>query len=137
MSLGKNIKRMRQDNGWTQGQLSKRTGIRIGHISKLEQDEGDPKLSTLYKLMEAFKCSPDSLLMDITKVNRDAILKQLLERAAALPEVNKAAIIEVIDGYIRACGVEQAFTPENKLWLNIWTNSPERVPLPDDEKTGS
>ena len=130
MSFGKNVRRMRQDRGWNQLQLSERTGIRVGHISKLEQDEGDPKLSTLYKLMDAFGCSPDSLLMDMEKMNIDAMLKQTLERAMNLPDVNKAAIIEVVDGYCRACGVEQAFAPANKTWINLWTKAPERVPLP-------
>ncbi|MFD2110774.1 helix-turn-helix domain-containing protein [Thiorhodococcus fuscus] len=133
MSLGKNIRRLRQDQGWTQVQLSERTGIRIGHISKLEKDDGDPKLSTLYKLMEAFGCSPDALLMDLDKAPMDAILKQTLERALKLPEANKAAIIEVVDGYIRACGVEQAFSDQNRTWISIWTNPPERVPMREPE----
>ncbi|MBK5963696.1 hypothetical protein CCR95_06255 [Thiocystis minor] len=137
MSLGKNMRRMRQDKGWNQLQVSERTGIRVGHISKLEQDEGDPKLSTLYKLMEAFSCSPDSLLLDISKMNQDAILKQTLERAMNLPEANKAAIIEVVDGYCRACGLEQNFAPGNKTWLTIYANAPERIPLPaTKEKEG-
>lgn len=130
MSFGKNIRRMRQDKGWSQFQLSEKTGIKVGHISKLEQDEGDPKLSTLHKLMDALGCSPDSLLMDLEKMNIDAMLKQTLERAMNLPDVNKAAIIEVVDGYCRACGVEQAFAPANKTWINLWLKAPERVPLP-------
>lgn len=134
MSLGKNIRRMRQDKGWGQAQLSERTGIRIGHISKLEQDEGDPKLSTLHKLMEALECSPDSLMMDISKMNQPAILKQTLERAMNLPEVNRAAIIEVVDGYCRACGMEQNFAPGNRSWAAIYLKPPERLPLPETEK---
>lgn len=130
MSLGKNIRRMRQDKGWSQVQLSDKTGIRVGHISKLEQDEGDPKLSTLHKLMEALECSPDSLLLDISKMNQSAILKQTLERAMNLPDVNRAAIIEVVDGYCRACGMEQNFAPGNKSWAAIYFKAPERMPLP-------
>lgn len=136
MSLGKNIRRMRQDNGWTLVQLSQHTGIKVGHLSKLEQDEGDPKLSTLQKLMDAFNCSPDALMMDITKMNRDAVLKQLLERAMNLPDPNKAALIEVVDGYCRACGMEQAFAPGNRTWLSIWTNPPERIPLQEITEKG-
>lgn len=134
MSLGKNIRRMRQDKGWSQVQLSEQTGIRVGHISKLEQDEGDPKLSTLHKLIDALECSADSLLLDVSKMNRNAILKQTLERALNLPEANKAAIIEVVDGYCRACGMEQNFAPGNKSWLAIYMKAPERIPLPDDDQ---
>jgi len=136
VSLGKNLRRMRQDKGWTLVQLSERTGIKVGHLSKLERQDGDPKLSTLYKLMEAFGCSPDSLMLDVERMPRDAVLKQTLERAMRLPDVNKAAIIEVVDGYCRACGMEQAFSPENRTWLSLWRNPPERLPLPTDSGEG-
>jgi hypothetical protein len=81
----------------------------VPHISSLEQDDGDPKLSTLYKLMQAFSCSPDSLLMDTVRVNANAVLKQILERATALPEVYKRIIIDVSDKYCIACSTDLAF----------------------------
>ena len=120
MSLGKNIRRMRRDKGWTQAELAERAGIKINHVSKLEQDDTDPKLSTLYKLMQAFSCSPDSLLMDLNRVSADAILKQTLERATALPE-DKVAIIKVVDGYCMAIGLRQQFAPgnTNRLPFNL------------------
>lgn len=114
MSLGQNIRRMRRDKGWTQSQLADRTGIKINHISKLEQDASDPKLTTLYKLMQAFSCSPDSLLMDLNRVTTDAILKQTLERATALPEEDKLTIIRVVDGYCMAAGLRQQFAPGSR-----------------------
>jgi len=134
MSLGKNIRRLRQDKGWTQVHLSERTGIRVGHISKLEQDEGDPKLSTIYKLMEALECSPDALLTDVNKASKKEVLKQTLERALNLPDANKAALMEVVDGYLRACGMEQSFIPPNRTWLSVWLNAPERIPLQEGAK---
>ncbi|NEV64675.1 helix-turn-helix domain-containing protein [Thiorhodococcus minor] len=134
MSLGKNIRRLRQDKGWSQAHLSEQTGIKIGHISTLEKDDGNPTLATLYKLMEALDCSPDSLLLDVSKMNRDAILKQTLERALKLPEANKAAIIEVVDGYCRACGMEQNFAPGNKSWLAVYLKAPERIPMVEAEE---
>jgi transcriptional regulator with XRE-family HTH domain len=114
MSLGTNIRRLRRDKGWTLGQLAEQTGIKLGHLSKLEHDEGDPKLSTLYKLMPAFSCSPDSLLMDLNRVNTDGILKQSLERATALPEAEKRTIIKVVDAYCLAWGTQQQFVGENR-----------------------
>ncbi len=129
MSLGKNIRRMRRDKGWTQSHLSEHTGIRIGHISKLEQDEGDPKLSTIYKLMQAFSCSPDSLLMDLNRVNTDAVLKQSLERVTALPEEEKKTIIKVVDAYCMAYGLQQQFASGNKtpFGLRFYRDPPQSV----------
>jgi transcriptional regulator with XRE-family HTH domain len=138
MSLGQNIRRFRRDKGWTQLQLAERTGIKVGHISKLEQDEGDPKLSTLYKLMQAFSCSPDALLMDTARVKTDAVLKQTLERATALPEVYKRIIIDVVDKYCIACSTELAFQNPDRPWFFVETKprkpALEEPPNPSEDE---
>jgi transcriptional regulator with XRE-family HTH domain len=138
MSLGQNIRRFRRDKGWTQVQLAERTGIKTGHISSLEQDDGDPKLSTLYKLMQAFSCSPDSLLMDTARVNVDAVLKQTLERATALPEVYKRIIIDVVDKYCIACSTQIAFQQPDRPWFFVETKPPtpvlEEPPTPSEDQ---
>jgi len=65
-------------------------------------------LSTLYKLMKALECSPD------------ALLKQVLERAASLPMANKLAILEVVEKYCIACKVEQEYSdPEKAGWTRF------------------
>jgi transcriptional regulator with XRE-family HTH domain len=127
LSLGTNIRRFRRDKGWTQTQLSERTGIKMGHISQLEQDNSDPKLSTLYKLMQALSCSPDALLMDTARVNTDAVLKQTLQRATALPEVYKRVIIDVVDKYCIACSTQLAFEQPDRPWLFVQTEPQKPV----------
>ena len=117
MSLGENIRRLRQDKGWTQSQLSDRTGIKIGHISNLEQEEGDPKLSTLYKLIHAFGCTPNALLMDPVEIREaDAILSMVFDRALALREEDKQPLIEVIDKYCVACETADALRRTPAAW---------------------
>lgn len=118
MSLGENINRLRRDKGWTQVQLSKHTGIKVGHISKLERGEAeDMKISTLYKLMNAFGCSADTLLMDTEKVGTEGLLRMQFERAEQLPDHNKKIIIDLIDKYCIAAGLQNAFSPENRIPL--------------------
>ncbi len=106
MSLGENIKRFRQDKGWTQGQLAKVSGVRLGHISRLERDDTDPKLSTIYKLLEAFQCSADSLLLDSEQMGLSAQMKVSYERAEALSDEDKLIIMNLIDKYCVASGVQ-------------------------------
>lgn len=131
MALGDNIKRLRRDKGWTQGDLSDRTKIKIGHLSKLERDESDPKLETIYKLMNAFGCSADALLMDAEKSPLDGVLRAAFERAANLPEANKRAIIDVIDNYCIAIGFKSQFTKPEGYKLMIW-NGPPKDMLPPE-----
>lgn len=107
MSLGANIKTLRRDKGWTQGDLSKASGVKINHVSRLERDDTDPKLSTIYRLIEALECSPDALLMDTEHVGMGAQLKAAFERAEKLEDGQKAIILDLIDKYCTAAGMEE------------------------------
>ncbi|WP_041067156.1 helix-turn-helix domain-containing protein [Thiolapillus brandeum] len=127
MSLGENIKRLRRDKGWTQGQLARRSNLGLNLISKLERNATDPKISTIYKLINALECSPDALLMDTSKVGTNAILKAVLERTMTLPEKDKVTIIDVVDNYIMAKGIQQQFAEGNGPKVRVWTEAPEEI----------
>lgn len=132
MSFGENLKRLRRDKGWTQLQLAKAADLKITHIPKLENDGADPKLSSIYKLLGALGCSADTLLMDSEKVGIDAILKATIERAAGLPEGNKRVLIDVVDKYCIAAGLEQSFSKENSTGFRLITEK-YKSPLPPEE----
>lgn len=102
MSIGENLKRLRRDKGWTQGDLASKCKIQLGQISKIERDETDPKLSTIYSLINALECSADALLADTKKSNINSVLAIALERLKQIPEEDKRIIIRVIDKYCMA-----------------------------------
>ncbi|WP_197463351.1 helix-turn-helix domain-containing protein, partial [Alcanivorax sp. HI0007] len=74
MALGENLKRLRKLAGLTQGELAAVADMKLGHISKLERNETDAKVSTIHKLMEALNCSANDLL----HVKGEAGLSQML-----------------------------------------------------------
>lgn len=111
MSLGKNLRQLRQDKGWSQTNLSERTGIKIGHISKLEQGEGDPKLSTLRKLWQALGSTPDALLLDEQELSTDGAMRQAFGRALGLPDEEKQCLTNIARKFCIAHGVAQALAP--------------------------
>lgn len=111
MSFHESLKSLRRDRGLTQHQLAKLTGIKTTHISRLEKEDADPKMSTIYKLMDALECSADSLLTD-SKLNMDGILKTAFERAQSLDADGKRTIIDVIDKYCTAVGLNQFMEKE-------------------------
>ncbi|MBK9467513.1 MAG: helix-turn-helix domain-containing protein [Gammaproteobacteria bacterium] len=64
------------------------------HISKLERDDDtDPKLSTIYKLMNALGCSADDLLTDGERVGPSGRLQGAFKRAEELPEERQEIIL--------------------------------------------
>ncbi|HEY7886212.1 MAG TPA: helix-turn-helix domain-containing protein [Cellvibrionaceae bacterium] len=119
VALGENIRRLRRDRGWTQGDLAENSGIRVGQISKLERNEADPKLDTLYKLMEALKCSPNALLSDVKKTSLDGLMEMALERAQQLPDEDKQVLLKLIDKYCIAVSMQGLVEDANKGFLNL------------------
>ena len=135
MSLGANIRRLRKDHGWSQEQLGIACKIKTAHISRLENDSADPKLSTIYKLISALGCSPDALLMDKEKVGINTNLKATIERLSTLKDEEKEHIIAVVDGYMIACGLRESLSEEKTNWVKRLAHSGGyETPLPDKEK---
>lgn len=60
--LGKNIKRIREQKGMTQGDICRALNLDRGYISSIESGKRNPTLSTLKKLADALKVSVDELL---------------------------------------------------------------------------
>jgi transcriptional regulator with XRE-family HTH domain len=120
MSVGENIKRLRRDKGWTQGELANKSKLGINLISKIEKHGTDIKSSTIHKLMDALNCNADMLLLDSEKTNMNTILKAQFERAAELPEENQKIVIDLIDKYCKAIAFEGLLKENGKnsiLWM--------------------
>ena len=129
MSFGSNLKRLRRDRNLTQGELAKASEVKLGHISKLECDSLEPKISTVYKLMNGLKCNADMLLMDTEKTNMSTILKTQFERAASLPEENQRTLIDLIDKYCIAVSFQGYLKEGNKSSL-LWVGGKTADVLP-------
>jgi len=102
MSLGENLKALRKKKGWTQQQLAEAAGIKLTHISTLEKNDSDPKLSTIGKLIEALGCSANDLIVAPGKAGISTVLRNYLERTADLPTEDKLLLIRLIDKFMAA-----------------------------------
>ena len=60
------IKQKRKEKGMTLDTLSKLSGISKGHLSKIERQERDPKLSTIIQIALALKVR----VTDLYKISR-------------------------------------------------------------------
>ncbi|EAA4188792.1 helix-turn-helix transcriptional regulator [Salmonella enterica subsp. enterica] len=106
MSVGENLKRLRRDKGWTQGELAAESNIGLAQISKIEKDKTDPKLSTIYQLINALGCTADALLVDIEKSSIDSVMAMALDRIKQLPEKDKEILLTLIDKYCIAVSMQ-------------------------------
>ena len=60
--LGKNIKRIRERKGMSQGDIHRITGMDRGYISRVESGQKNPTISNLEKIAKALGVAPDELL---------------------------------------------------------------------------
>jgi XRE family transcriptional regulator, regulator of sulfur utilization len=51
--LGRTIQKLRDQQGWSQQELAKRSGVSQGQISTLERGEGNPSITILDQISKA------------------------------------------------------------------------------------
>ncbi|MDP2696398.1 MAG: helix-turn-helix transcriptional regulator [bacterium] len=62
-TIGKNIKRLRQDKGLSQDKLSKLADLSLNTVVKIELDENpNPTIETIQRIAKALAVSVDDLL---------------------------------------------------------------------------
>lgn len=57
-----NLAKLRASRGWTQHELSVKSGLAASQISNIECGQREPSLKNLRKLKRALKCTWDALL---------------------------------------------------------------------------
>lgn len=65
MSIGKNIKRIRENYDISQQELAKRTDITSSMMSYIEKGEKIPSVAVLKRISEVLHCTMDELVADI------------------------------------------------------------------------
>lgn len=65
MKIGKVIKELRKEKGYTQAQLAKEIGVSQKAIDYWERDVNEPKLSYIMALVKTFDVSYDEFFAEI------------------------------------------------------------------------
>jgi transcriptional regulator with XRE-family HTH domain len=61
-NLGKNLRQTRKQLGLTQEEVSQRSGVQAGEVSRIESGKRDPQVSTVERLAKALDVSAADLL---------------------------------------------------------------------------
>ncbi|MBO0872249.1 MAG: helix-turn-helix transcriptional regulator [Pseudonocardia sp.] len=70
-AVAANLRALRAHRGWSQDQLAQRSGVSKGVLVALEADRGNPSLTTLCRLADAFAVS----LTQLVDVQRPSMLR--------------------------------------------------------------
>ncbi len=105
MALGKKIKQLRQERGWSQAQLSQKLSVHQKQISGYERGIHAPSIDLLIKMAELFNVSLDYIAFDDRDdMNRvqisDRELLQTVKEIDMLPIEDKETIKAVLNTFI-------------------------------------
>lgn len=105
MTLGDRMKRLRQERGWSQGQLARKFKVHPKQISGSERGVHLPSTDLLIRIPEFFNVSLDYLAFDTREDTRqvhigDRDLLQKLEEIDKFSDQDRATIKAVLDTFI-------------------------------------
>ena len=95
--IGKNLKELRRENGYTQEQVSKYLGITQSNLSKIENGERNFNMTLLGKLCLLYNCSPEYLLGETDSYEKSSIAFRSDEKV----DLNVVAKMNEITGYLK------------------------------------
>lgn len=129
MSLGAKIKQLRKEQGLSQGELGKLSGIHEKLISKYEHERIIPTADTLKKIAQALHISADYLIFEDVPKEGKAELKDLelfsmFKEVEGMDDDERKTIKNVIDAMIVKSKVQKAVRPEGQ---DSWSVRMRRV----------
>ena len=109
------LKQLRQQRGWSQGQLAKKIGSDLQRISKYERGIVSPSTEMAVKIASVFQVSLDYLILDeganIKKVEDSKLLKRV-EEITLLPQEDQNILLNLIDAYVKRKKFEELVSRE-------------------------
>jgi len=105
ISLGKNVRRLRKEKGWTQRDLAAKLSCTQSIITAYENDVRRPPASKIALLAELFGTSVNDIFAGIQsekneKSTKDPKLWKRFERIQQLPPHEKRTVLKMIDGLL-------------------------------------
>lgn len=120
MTLGEKIKQLRQEKGYSQTFLEKKSGVNSKLLSKYENGRIIPTADTLRKIAEGLDISADYLIFNnVPKDGRcqlnDLELFERFKEVERMDSENRKMIVNLIDAVIIKTKVQQAIKPAGEL----------------------
>lgn len=118
MTLGQKIKKLRTDKGITQKDLADKLHVTFQTVSKWENDENEPDISTIKELSKIFECSIDKLLSDedIKETENENIV--ISPKAAEETDAVVEPKVVVLENHLHVCEHCKKDIPENDLAID-------------------
>jgi transcriptional regulator with XRE-family HTH domain len=102
MSLGQNIKALREAKGLLQKQVATEVGLGISHYSKIENDQREASVDMLDKLSRFYNTTIDKIVHPDNMIPEEVVIEdkntiEQMQLIQELEEEDKAIIFKMID----------------------------------------
>ncbi len=75
--LGKKLKQIRQDNGWSLDRAASETGVSKAMLGQIERGESSPTISTLWKIADGFQLSLSTLIEPLPVEKKGTVFRRV------------------------------------------------------------
>ncbi len=102
MSLGQNIKALRETKGLLQKQVATQVGLGISHYSKIENDQREASVEMLDKLAQFYNTTMDKIVHPDNELPQEVIIEdksatEQMKLLQELDEKDKSIVFAIID----------------------------------------
>ena len=100
-SIGKYLKKFRQEKGLSQEALAEKTNLSSNYIGLLERGKKVPSLETFVELANALDVSADLLLCEVVNAGFQAKSTQISTKLEKLSPTDRSRVFEIIEVFLR------------------------------------
>lgn len=111
-TFAKRIEELRSLKGWSQAELARNFGTSAAIAGRYERGDAAPSIEVARRIADAFDVTLDYMTDPESKLDavRDQEMLNRLNQLVALPNDDKARIIEVVDALIRDSNARAAYS---------------------------
>ena len=102
--FGKRLREVRIQSGYTQGDLARKIGVSVNHISAIERGVYETRVDTLAKIVVALDTSADYLIFGIDSDEKP--LARAFSKANSLGEEKQAWVCDYLEAILKVQGAE-------------------------------
>lgn len=100
-SIGKYLRKFRQEKGLSQEALAEKTNLSSNYIGMLERGKKVPSLETFVELANALDVSADMLLCEVVNAGFQTKSTLLSTKLEELSPTDRSRVFEIIEVFLR------------------------------------
>lgn len=97
MSIGKNIKTLRNQRNMTQGELADKLNVTNKAISSWENDRTEPNMGMIEQMCRVFQCTKTELIDGATANTPDNMTADFVQKFSKLSAEQQDNVLQYID----------------------------------------